>query len=211
MLVSPLELSLIGVQKGSVLVLTGHSAGAAIASLLYALLRSIESSSLSQAVAEFDKVHCIVFGAPPIPMEPLLGDVNKQPNRHGSLFLSFINGGDPITKAPTRYSESDVNVHLAKRLFVNSGVLLSMRRDIAALPRVRIRMTDNSSLGRDRAMAWSVHSIKVYRKRVVALMGESTHPTSLDGGNCTSHISTSRQEATMNQSALSGWFSLMFI
>jgi hypothetical protein len=52
----------------------------------------------------FKRIHCITFGTPPISLLPL----NKPgtPHHHKSLFLSFINEGDPVPRADKAYVRS---------------------------------------------------------------------------------------------------------
>ncbi|KAF2714620.1 alpha/beta-hydrolase [Pleomassaria siparia CBS 279.74] len=80
------------------LLITGHSAGGAVASLLYAhMMSTTVTSDLNYLTGFFKRVHCITFGAPPISLLPL-----ERPNdrRHRkSLFFSFINEGDPVPQA----------------------------------------------------------------------------------------------------------------
>ncbi|KAI0403976.1 alpha/beta-hydrolase [Xylaria palmicola] len=89
------------------LLITGHSAGGAIASLLYMhmLAKSKSASSeLNLLTGCFKKIHCITFGAPPVSLFPL-----QTPHRHElrkSLFYSFVNEGDPVTRADKAYVRS---------------------------------------------------------------------------------------------------------
>lgn len=80
------------------LLITGHSAGGAVAALLYAHMMSTKvESELNYLTSFFKRVHCITFGAPPVSLNPL-----KKPNdrRHRkSLFYAFINEGDPVPRA----------------------------------------------------------------------------------------------------------------
>ncbi|KAF2678181.1 alpha/beta-hydrolase, partial [Lentithecium fluviatile CBS 122367] len=80
------------------LLITGHSAGGAVAALLYSHMMNTElQSELSYLTGFFKRVHCITFGAPPISLLPL-----QKPNdqRHKkSIFFSFINEGDPVPRA----------------------------------------------------------------------------------------------------------------
>lgn len=80
------------------LLITGHSAGGAVAALLYAHMMSTTiNSELNYLTSFFKRVHCITFGAPPVSLHAL----RKPPDlRHRkSLFYSFINEGDPIPRA----------------------------------------------------------------------------------------------------------------
>ena len=86
------------------LVITGHSAGGAVATLLYAHMRAHVHSELSILTRRFKRVHCITFGTPPVSLLP----IGKPIDRHlrKSLFLSFINEGDPVTRADKAYARS---------------------------------------------------------------------------------------------------------
>lgn len=89
------------------LLITGHSAGGAVAALLYSHMLSTTksaSSELNTLTSFFKRVHCVTFGAPPISLRPL-----EKPQRQElrkSLFLSFINEGDPVTRADRAYVKS---------------------------------------------------------------------------------------------------------
>ncbi|KAI1259404.1 alpha/beta-hydrolase [Xylariaceae sp. FL1019] len=91
----------------SSLLITGHSAGGAVASLLYSHMLSTSKSSASELnslTGCFKKVHCITFGSPPVSLFPL-----QTPTRHEfrrSLFYSFINEGDPVVRADKAYVKS---------------------------------------------------------------------------------------------------------
>lgn len=116
-------------RSGCSLLMTGHSAGGAIASLLYAhmlaeeaeselailagcnypLLLSINTllaanKSISVTLAGFKRIHCITFGTPPLSLLPLTKP--KFPHLNKSLFLSFINEGDPVSRANKAYIRS---------------------------------------------------------------------------------------------------------
>ncbi|KAL0263107.1 hypothetical protein SLS55_002083 [Diplodia seriata] len=94
------------------LLITGHSAGGAVASLLYAHMmaegKAVESE-LNALTRCFKRVHCVTFGAPPVSLLPL-----RKPDQHDprhrpvdghhrkwkkSLFFGFINEGDPVVRA----------------------------------------------------------------------------------------------------------------
>lgn len=89
------------------LLMTGHSAGGAIASLLYAhMLASSEgaSSELNLLTGCFRRVHCITFGAPPVSLLPL--QKPDKPQFKKFMFLSFVNEGDPVVRADKAYVKS---------------------------------------------------------------------------------------------------------
>lgn len=80
------------------LLITGHSAGGAVAALLYAHMMNKElQSDLSYLTGFFKRVHCITFGAPPITLLPLQKPSDQRHRK--SLFYSFINEGDPVPRA----------------------------------------------------------------------------------------------------------------
>lgn len=108
------------------LLITGHSAGGAVASLLYShmLARTLESELTILAgctftqllpspshhctrlnpLAGFKRVHCITFGAPPTSLLPLQNP--SDPRLRKCLFLSFVNEGDPVPRADKAYVRS---------------------------------------------------------------------------------------------------------
>lgn len=80
------------------LLITGHSAGGAVAALLYAhMMSTVVQSELNYLTGFFKRVHCITFGAPPISLLPLTPSQDKRHRK--SLFYSFINEGDPVPRA----------------------------------------------------------------------------------------------------------------
>jgi hypothetical protein len=89
------------------LLITGHSAGGAIASLLYMHMLATSkdtSSELNLLTGCFKRIHCITFGSPPVSLFPL-----QTPHRfelRKSLFYSFVNEGDPVTRADKAYVKS---------------------------------------------------------------------------------------------------------
>ena len=82
------------------LIITGHSAGGAVAQLLYAHMLSTSggaASELAHLAGFFKRVHCVTFGAPPVSLLPL---ATPHARRHRkSLFLAFVNEGDPVARA----------------------------------------------------------------------------------------------------------------
>ncbi|KAH8635262.1 alpha/beta-hydrolase [Alternaria alternata] len=82
------------------LLFTGHSSGAAVAQLLFAFMHS-ESSPMARF-----KSHCITFGGPPVSNYPI-----TFPSKKASLFMSFINEGDPVPLAQEEYMHSLVQAY----------------------------------------------------------------------------------------------------
>ncbi|MCJ1475267.1 hypothetical protein MMC13_003929 [Lambiella insularis] len=92
-------------RRGCSLIMTGHSAGGAVASLLYAhMIAEDVRSELNILTGCFKRIHCITFGAPPVSLLPLTK--SNHPQCRKSLFLSFVNEGDPVTRADRAYVHS---------------------------------------------------------------------------------------------------------
>lgn len=92
------------------LLITGHSAGGAVASLLYAHMLSTSqaaASELNSLTGRFKRVHCVTFGTPPVSLLPLQKpSPQDRPEFRKSLFLSFVNEGDPVARADKAYVRS---------------------------------------------------------------------------------------------------------
>jgi hypothetical protein len=76
------------------LLFTGHSAGGAVAAMLYShMLSTTVNSELTALASQFPSINCVTFGAPPLSLAPL-------PKRdHGcGVFISFANEGDPVLR-----------------------------------------------------------------------------------------------------------------
>jgi hypothetical protein len=84
-----------------ILIFTGHSAGGAVAALLYAHMHKPSIPNvLTPFVHHFATAHCITFGTPPI-TSPALA-----PFLESSTFISFVNEGDPIPRCDAEYVSS---------------------------------------------------------------------------------------------------------
>jgi hypothetical protein len=93
------------------LLITGHSAGGAVASLLYAhMLSTTVQSELNILTGCFKRVHCVTFGAPPISLLPLQKPDTADGRLRKCLFHSFINEGDPVVRAERAYVKSLVDL-----------------------------------------------------------------------------------------------------
>lgn len=86
------------------LLITGHSAGGTVASLLCCHLLAEVSSELTELSRRFQRVHCVMFGAPPCTLRPLFP--TPSPESAHSLFYAFINEGDLIPRADKAYVRS---------------------------------------------------------------------------------------------------------
>lgn len=90
------------------LLITGHSAGGAVAALLFSHMLSSTKSELSILTDCFKRVHCVTFGAPPVSLLPLSKPTTRR--FHKSLFFSFMNEGDPVVRAEKAYVRSLVDL-----------------------------------------------------------------------------------------------------
>ena len=91
-------------RASSSLLITGHSAGGAVASLLYMHMlatRKACESELNILTGCFKRVHCVTFGAPPVSFLPLQKPRSKRHEK--SVFMSFANEGDPVVRADKAY------------------------------------------------------------------------------------------------------------
>ena len=94
------------------LLITGHSAGGAVAALLYShmLATSVQAASeLNTLTSYFKRVHCVTFGAPPVSLLPLTKP--NRPDLQKSIFLSFVNEGDPVPRADVAYVRSLLDLY----------------------------------------------------------------------------------------------------
>jgi hypothetical protein len=94
------------------LLITGHSAGGAIAALLYSHMLATNSeteSELNLLTGCFKRVHCVTFGAPPVSLLPLTKP--KRPSLQKSVFMSFVNEGDPVARADVAYVRSLLSLY----------------------------------------------------------------------------------------------------
>lgn len=93
------------------LLITGHSAGGAVASLLYShMLAETVQSELNILTGCFKRVHCVTFGAPPVSLLPLQKPETADGRLRHSIFHSFINEGDPVVRADRAYVKSLVDL-----------------------------------------------------------------------------------------------------
>jgi hypothetical protein len=111
-----------------------------------------------------------------------------------SLFLSFLNDGDPIIKADAEYIArrlrwpmaipsdafssrrnrkgdgmvpvADLALKPSNRLFVHSGCIFLLAPDISSPSVTFIKEVDNEELDKKAALSWGAHGIKVYRSRI---------------------------------------------
>jgi len=102
------------------LLITGHSAGGAVAALLYSHMLATSKaaeSELHAVVSCFKRIHCVTFGTPPVSLIPLTkpDDYLRRPQLRKSVFLSFVNEGDPVVRADKAYVKSLLELFAAPR------------------------------------------------------------------------------------------------
>ncbi|KAF1831244.1 alpha/beta-hydrolase [Decorospora gaudefroyi] len=118
------------------LLITGHSAGGAVAALLYAHMMSTRiQSELNYLTSFFKRVHCITFGAPPVSLRPLKKPEDKRHRK--SLFYAFINEGDPIPRADKSVLRSLLKLYASPAPVAASNLassITSMSKLSLALP-----------------------------------------------------------------------------
>ncbi|KAI1424726.1 Alpha/Beta hydrolase protein [Xylaria sp. FL1777] len=105
------------------LLITGHSAGGAIASLLYMHMLATSkasSSKLNLLTGCFKRIHCVTFGSPPVSLFPL--QTPHRPELRKSLFYSFVNEGDPVTRADKAYVKSLLELFAAPAPTLKPGL-----------------------------------------------------------------------------------------
>ncbi|KAG7118034.1 hypothetical protein HYQ45_015655 [Verticillium longisporum] len=90
------------------LLVTGHSAGGAVAALLFGHMLAVDGGRgpLADVARCFRRVHCVVFGCPPVSLLPLA----LPPGTRRNLFLGFVNEGDPVVRADRGYVKSLVEL-----------------------------------------------------------------------------------------------------
>jgi len=94
------------------LLIAGHSAGGAVASLLFAhLLSERVESELIHLRDCFKRVHCVTFGTPPVSILPITKPDN--PIFQKWLFFSFVNEGDPVPRAEKAYIRSLIDLYIS--------------------------------------------------------------------------------------------------
>ncbi|KAL2259192.1 hypothetical protein VTK26DRAFT_7225 [Humicola hyalothermophila] len=100
------------------LLITGHSAGGAVAALLYNHMLATSAAAQSELTAVagcFKRIHCVTFGTPPVSLMPLAkpDDDHSRRRLRKSLFLSFVNEGDPVARADKAYVKSLLELFVA--------------------------------------------------------------------------------------------------
>jgi hypothetical protein len=121
------------------LLITGHSAGGAVASLLFAhMMSTTVSSDLNYLTGFFKRVHCVTFGAPPTSLLPLKRPIDKRHRK--SLFFSFINEGDPVPRADKQ------TVRSLLKLYASPAPNTPCSSTLASFSKLNLSNTSNATL-----------------------------------------------------------------
>ncbi|TKA51804.1 hypothetical protein B0A49_11398 [Cryomyces minteri] len=97
-------------RKNCSLLITGHSAGGAVASLLFMhMMAETARSELTELTSAFKRVHCVTFGTPPLSLLPLQKPASARHRK--SLFFSFVNEGDPVARADKAFVRSLLSLY----------------------------------------------------------------------------------------------------
>jgi hypothetical protein len=96
----------------------------------------------------FKRIHCITFGAPPVSLLP----INKPPawGHRKSLFLSFVNEGDPVPRADKAYVRSLLDLYTSPApagsyVLPSVPVASKLPRPLQRLKLSRPKLTKSSS------------------------------------------------------------------
>lgn len=119
------------------LLITGHSAGGAVAALLYSHMLATSKAAMSELntlTGCFKRIHCITFGTPPVSLIPLQKPAgsDSHPQLKKSLFLSFVNEGDPVARADKAYVRSLMELFASPAPLAASASASGTKGDSAA-------------------------------------------------------------------------------
>ncbi|KAF2736203.1 alpha/beta-hydrolase [Polyplosphaeria fusca] len=124
------------------LLITGHSAGGAVAALLFAhMLSSRVTSELNYLTGFFKRVHCVTFGAPPVSLLPLQKPEGRKHRK--SLFFSFINEGDPVPRADKQIVRSLLKLYASP---APSAVSASTSSALVAMSQLHLPASTTTTL-----------------------------------------------------------------
>lgn len=114
------------------LILTGHSAGGAVASLLYMHMLAITprcESELNSLAGFLKRIHCVTFGTPPISLLQLQNPSGKQYERN--VFMHFANEGDLVVRADRSYMSTIVRLLAAPSPVCATKTCTAVRRKVS--------------------------------------------------------------------------------
>lgn len=126
------------------LLITGHSAGGAVAQLLYAhMLSETVSSELTYLTGFFKRVHCVTFGAPPVTLLPLEKSTARR--HHKSLFFAFANEGDPVIRADRAFVRSLVRLYVTPTPDAPCAIMNSVVPGVLRSKKSRLKLAAQAS------------------------------------------------------------------
>lgn len=149
-------------RKDSSLLITGHSAGGAVAALLYSHMYSSSKgaqSELSLLAGAFKRIHCITFGSPPVSLLPLAKPDTSKLRK--SVFMAFVNEGDPVTRADKAYVKSLIELLAApdpKAKSTSDKVVRKEKSRLTLSKKARLASKSSDALSKPetRAPSWRV-------------------------------------------------------
>lgn len=117
-------------RASSSLLLTGHSAGGAVASLLYMhMMATSFESELNILTGCFKRIHCVTFGTPPLTFLPLQNPAGRRYERN--VFVTFANEGDPIVRADRQYLSTLTRIIAAPSPMPTSSSSQGLRQTVS--------------------------------------------------------------------------------
>lgn len=171
------------------LLITGHSAGGAVAALLYSHMvgtTTTAASELSILTACFKRIHCVSFGAPPVTLLPL--STPSSPSLPESLFFSFVNEGDPVPRADKAYVRSLLELYssaapgqecpISPQKF--QPLVRNLKRAHSSLT-LKMRPSSNTFQRPEKAPYWPIPEATLSNAgRIVLLRGVKRHEERMD-------------------------------
>jgi hypothetical protein len=126
------------------LLITGHSAGGAVAQLLYAhMLSETVDSELTYLAGFFKRVHCITFGAPPVTLLPLQKSTASRHRK--SLFFAFANEGDPVVRADRAIVRSLLKLYVTPTPDTPCAIMQSVVPGVLRSKKSRLKLAAQAS------------------------------------------------------------------
>ncbi|KXT15267.1 hypothetical protein AC579_4862 [Pseudocercospora musae] len=114
------------------LILTGHSAGGAVASLLYMHMLATAArceSELNDLSGFLKRIHCVTFGTPPVSLLPLQNPAGKRYERN--VFMHFANEGDVVVRADRSYMSTIVRLVAAPSPVCSTKMCATVRKKVS--------------------------------------------------------------------------------
>ncbi|KAE9968021.1 hypothetical protein BLS_006067 [Venturia inaequalis] len=166
------------------LLITGHSAGGAVAQLLYAhMLSETVSSELTHLTGFFKRVHCVTFGAPPVTLLPLQKPTARR--HHKSLFFAFANEGDPVVRADRAIVRSLLKLYVTPTPDAPCAIMTSAIPGVLKCKKSRLKLAAQASSMQtsNPAPMWAIPSSTLSLGGRIVLLRErygSQHPDDIE-------------------------------